>query len=216
MKFAATTLLIGALVGSIGAPAMAQEVPDEDQWGGGGGPHMGMGGGPGMGTMGTGAHKHMNLVLKAFNNQATGNTYTMLGMELLRSSASGWYGGFGCYKGLNLGVTAGADMAGHGGALFGKDFGAGPLTLGVGLLLGMGYNLTASPTLTFSNFAAYFVGEPRLNLGWVMSPHAELSVSAGYLATTNPTAAGGPTLMLTLSMIHMGMGHMGMGPTCGR
>ncbi|HEY9855607.1 MAG TPA: hypothetical protein V6D05_07710 [Stenomitos sp.] len=210
MKCAATTLLIGALVGTIAMPAIAREAPNapDDM------------AGPGMRGMG-GGHRHMNWVLRAYNNRANGNVYTMMGMEMLRSSANGWYGGFGWYKGLNLGMTPGADAASQGGLLVGKDFGEGPLTLGVGLLVGLGYSLVASPTLTFSNFAAYFVGEPRINLGWVMGPHAELELSAGYLGTTSPSMAGGPTVMLTLSMIRMGMmkgmgAGGGMCPTCGR
>lgn len=163
---------------------------------------MGMRGHPGMG----GGHKHMGWGLRAFNNQTNGSIYTMVGMEKVRSSPNGWFGGFGWYKGLNLGAMAGADMASHGGLIVGKDFGQGPLTLGVGLMLGMGYDLVASPALTFSGFDAYFVGEPRLSLGWVMHPHAELKLTAGYLATTNMATAAGPTAMLTLSMIKLGMG----------
>lgn len=209
MKVAATVLAIGALVGTMGLPAIAQETPEsppQEDMGGGAGPGMG-----GMHAMGMGGHKHMNWSLRAYNNQANGNLYTMMGMEMLRSSDRGWFGGFGWYKGLNLGAGAGADMASHGGLIVGKDFGEGPLTLGVGLMLGMGYDLVASPTLTFSGFDAYFVGEPRISLGWVMNPHAELKLTAGYLATTNMAQAGGPTLMLTLSAIRMGMGMHGMG-----
>lgn len=191
MKRLATALMTGVMVGSLSVPAIAQQASD-------------MPGGPGM----YGGHKHMNVVLRAYNNQANGNVYTMMGMEMLRSMPNGCYGGFGFYKGINLGAAAGADAAAHGGLLVGKDFGTGPLTVGVGALLGMGYDLVASPTLTFSDFAAYFVGEPRISVGWVMNPHAELSLTAGYLATTNPSQAGGPTLMLTMSMIRMGWGHM--------
>lgn len=205
-------LVIGATVGSMALPARAQEAPEKDTLGGGGGPGMhGMGG---MHAMG-GAHQHMNGGLRFYNNQANGNLYTMVGFERLHSSANGWFGGMGWYKGLNLGMTPGADMAGHGGLLLGKDFGQGPLTLGIGVMVGMGYDLVASPTLTFSDFAAYFVGEPRVSLGWVMHPHAELKLSAGYLASTSMGQAAGPTVMLTLSGIKMGMGK-GHCPGCGR
>lgn len=199
MKFAATVLVIGALLGSTAMPAIAHdhpEAPAPDDTGGGGGPGMGM----------MGAHKHMGWGVRAYNNQANGNLYTMIAMEAVRSSAMGWFGGFGWYKGLNLAVTAGADMASHGGFLMGKDFGQGPVTFGVGLLLGMGYDLVASPTLTFTGFDAYFVGEPRVSLGWVMNPHAELKLTAGYLGTTNMAQAGGPTVTLTLSAIKLGKG----------
>lgn len=199
MKLAATALVIGTLVGSAGLPAFAME----GRAGGGGGPDL---------MERARGHRHMNGVLRCFPNQASGNTYTMVGMERVRSTENGWYGGYGCYSGLNLAQTAGAGIASHGGFLFGKDFGEGPLTFGVGMLLGMGYDLSASPNLTFSNFGAYFVGEPRLNLGWVMSPYCELALSAGYLATTHMGHASGPTFMLTLSKIRMGMGRMrGMG-----
>lgn len=219
MKLIATALVIGTLVGAAALPARAQEAPEVPP------PHeMGGGGGPGMRAM-AGAHQHMNVSLRAYNNQANGNVYTMVGIERLRSSGDGWFGGFGWYQGFNLGMTPGVDAASHGGLILGKDFGHGPLTLGIGVLLGMGCDVVASPTLTFSDFAAYFVGEPRISLGWVMHPHAELKLSAGYLASTSMGQAAGPTAMLTLSAIKLGMGHakgremgpgMGPCPECGR
>ncbi len=204
MKVAATVLAIGALVGTTALPALAHDHTDG----------MGGGGGPGMGMMG--GHKHKGFALRAFNNMANGSTYTMMGMEAVRMSPMGWYGGMAWYKGINLGVTAGADMASHGGLLMGKEFGEGPLTFDVGVMLGMGYDLVASPTLTFSGFDLYFVGEPRIGIGWVMSPHSELKLSAGYLASSNMGAAAGPTVTLTFSAIRLGMRHgMRHGPGMG-
>lgn len=162
-------------------------------------------------TPGRPAWRHeVNWSVRQFDNaQGGGAMFTQLGLSLKGVNPDGWFGGIGCYKGLNLVDQTNVDAESHGGLMGGKLWDIGPATLGVGALLGMGYIVSVTPTLGFSNFGAYLVGEPEVSLGWVVTPHVDVTLAASYEATTRPNQVGGPAVSLTLSMVKWGHPHHG-------
>ncbi|MBO9542277.1 hypothetical protein J7643_16935 [bacterium] len=169
------------------------------------GDHM-CGGGGGAVAAGTGAcvmqpyTKQWGLSGRVFANQGgNGHVYTMMGLEMLKVNDDGWSGGFAMFRGLNLGDQTNVDATTHGGFLVGKAFDLGAMSLGLGVLLGGGCIITVSPTLGFSNFGAFFAGEPRVSLGLNMDERHSLTLTGSYLATTRMSQVSGPAVTLTWS-----------------
>lgn len=191
MGHAAKAMAIGALmVGATALPALAN----------GHSCHMREGGGGGESCRMQPFAKQWGLSGRAFANRGgNGNVYTMMGLEMLKAHDDGWNGGFGVYRGMNLGDQTNVDATMHGGFLFGRDFDMGAMSLGLGVLLGGGCITTVSPTVTFSNFGAFFAGEPRVSLGFNLGPSHRLALTGSYLATTRMSQVSGPAVTLTLS-----------------
>ncbi|HEY9899491.1 MAG TPA: hypothetical protein V6D00_09945 [Pantanalinema sp.] len=183
----ASVLAIGTMVlGVTALPALAHD-------------HMG-GGGGGEACRMQPFTKQWGLSARAFANQGgNGSVYTMLGLEMRKVNDDGWSGGFAMARGMNLGDQSNVDATTLGGFLFGKEFGMGSFSLGLGVLLGGGCIVTASPTLAFSNFGAFFAGEPRVSLGLDLGENHRLSLTGSYLATTRMGQVSGPAITLTWS-----------------
>lgn len=190
MGHAVTAMTIGLLMlGATAVPAFAN------------GYHMRMGGGGGGDACRMQPFtKAWGLSGRVFANQGgNGHVYTMMGLEMVKAHDDGWNGGFALYRGMNLGDQTNVDATTHGGFLFGKDFDLGGLNLGLGVLIGGGCITTVSPTLTFSNFGAFFAGEPRVSVGVNLGEGHRLSLTGSYLATTRMSQVSGPALTLTFS-----------------
>lgn len=167
------------------------------------------GGGGGMRMMGRGAggHKHVNLVIQPYWNMSQDALYTLVGMEMLKQDSLGWKGGFGMYGGLNLGVTNQSNTFHYGGAIFGKDFTAGPLSLTAGVLVGLGKTANILPTVLpagITDFYMFGVAAPRVGLAWTVYDRMELGIDASYLFTSNPNVGNNPALSLRISSISWG------------
>lgn len=167
------------------------------------------GGGGGMRMMGRGGggHKHFNLVIQPYWNMRQDAIYTLAGMEMLKQDSLGWKGGFGMYGGLNLGVTNQSNTFSYGGAIFGKDFTAGPLSLTTGVLVGLGKTANLLPALLpagITNYYMFGVAAPRVGLAWTVYDRMELGIDASYLFTSNPNVGNNPALSLRLSSISWG------------
>ncbi len=155
----------------------------------------------------SGGHKHFNLVVQPYWNMNQDAIYTLLGMEMLKQDSLGWKGGFGMYGGMNFGVTSQTNTFHYGGAIMGKDFSAGPLTLGIGALLGFGKTANVLPAVLpagITNYYMFGVGAPRIGLAWTLYDRMEIGLDASYLFTTNPTIGNSPAVSLRLSTISWG------------
>jgi hypothetical protein len=178
-----------------------------------------MGGGGGMdgdrrmmkAHRGSAGHKHYNMVIQPYWNMNQDAIYTLFGMEMIKQDSLGWKGGFGMYGGMNFGVTNQTNTFHYGGAIMGKDFTAGPLTLGIGALLGFGKTANILPAVLpagINNYYMFGVGAPRIGLAWTVYDRMEIGLDASYLFTTNPNIGHSPAVSLRLSTISWG-GHHG-------
>jgi len=168
------------------------------------------GGGGDMMRGGGGGHKHFNLVVQGYRNMSQGSTYTLLGMEMLKQDSLGWKGGFGMYGGMDFGVTSQTNTFHYGGAILGKDFTAGPISLTTGVLLGLGKTANILPNVLpagISNYYMFGVAAPRVGLAWTVYDRMEIGVDASYLFTTNPNVGNNPAVSLRLSTISWGRRH---------
>ena len=215
----ATAIAAGIVAGSVGlgwsVPAVAHGAemacPDcergMDDMGGGGGMRGDMRMMHGQASAG---HKHFNLVVQPYWNMNQAAIYTLFGMEMLKQDSLGWKGGFGMYGGMNFGVTNQTNTFSYGGAILGKDFTAGPLSLTTGILLGLGKTANLLPALLpagINNYYMFGVGAPRIGLAITPYNRMELGIEATYLFTTNPNIGNSPAVMLRLSSISWGRGH---------
>lgn len=215
----ATAIAAGIVAGTVGlgwsSPAVAHggemDCPEcerrMDEAGGGGGMHGDMRMMHGRAHAG---HKHFNLVVQPYWNMNQDAIYTLFGMEMLKQDSLGWKGGFGMYGGMNFGVTDQTNTFHYGGAILGKDFTAGPLSLTTGVLLGMGKTANILPQVLpsgINNFYMFGVGAPRIGLAITAYDRMELGIDASYLFTTNPNIGHSPAVSLRLSTIGWGKGH---------
>gem|GEM_PF-2409958 len=206
-------IAVGTACLGLASPAVAHgadcadcEMSMRDDVGGGGGMRDGMRMKRGHG----GGHKHFNLVVQPYWNMNQDAIYTLFGMEMLKQDSLGWKGGFGMYGGMNLGITSQTNTFHYGGAILGKDFTAGPLSLTTGVLLGLGKTANILPAVLpagINNFYMFGVGAPRIGLAWTAYDRMELGIDASYLFTTNPNIGHSPAVSLRLSTIGWGRGH---------
>lgn len=155
-------------------------------------------------------HKHVNLVVQPYWNMEQDNVFTLFGMEMLKQDARGWKMGFGCYGGMDFGVTTQTNTFRYGGAILGKDFTAGPVSLTTGVLLGFGKTANILPNVLpdgIRDFYMFGVGAPRVGLAFTLNNHVELGLEASYLFTTNPNIGHNPAVSLRLSHIRWGKGY---------
>ena len=169
--------------------------------------NMGGGGAMPMRQRHGGGHKHFNLVIQPYWNMSQDAIYTLVGMEMLKQDSLGWKGGFGMYGGMNFGVTSQTNTFHYGGAILGKDFTAGPLSLTTGVLLGLVKTANILPNVLpagISNYYMFGVAAPRVGLALTVYDRMEIGVDASYLFTTNPTVGNNPAVSLRLSTIGWG------------
>ncbi|MBC7544767.1 MAG: hypothetical protein H7338_18750 [Candidatus Sericytochromatia bacterium] len=152
------------------------------------------------GAMGRESHFGVNYQA----NAPTGNGYMMVSMEHLFGKPT--HGMFWNPK-MGMGATLGQDVAdqtvtrnlGYMGWIAQNTFRFGRMRVTAGVLLGGGMNVGITQTVDFQNFNGFFVADPRLTLGYQVTPRFAIEATGNYLLTTRPAAVGGPGAGLKLS-----------------
>lgn len=156
-----------------------------------------------------GMHGMMGRPDKAFRlgylwNNVNGRGYTMVGMDRLfgKDTSHTWWNpsmGPSCAYGMDLSDQTNTRHLGYAGWLSQNAMHFGPVTVTAGVLLGGGLNVDVTPTITFQNYNGFFVADPRVSVGWQMTPRMAVSLAGNYLLTTRPAAVGGPGAALQFS-----------------
>jgi hypothetical protein len=137
-------------------------------------------------------------------NTPTGRAYTMVTWDKLvgRPGHQMWWNpkmGMGGAYGMDLGDQTNTRHLGYMGWVAQNTFRFGAFHVTAGVLLGGGLNLDITPTLGFQNYNGFFAADPRLSLGWQVTPRMSVNLAGNYLFTTRPAAVGGPGAGLSLS-----------------
>jgi hypothetical protein len=163
-----------------------------------------MGGGGMMGMHGMRPPSATNYGLRYQMNATSGRAYTMVGWDKLfgpesesawlnyKMGPTGWYG-------MDLGDQTNTRHLAYAGWVAQNTFKFGAFHLTAGVMVGGGLNLDVTPTLSFQNYNGFFAADPRLSLGWQVSPRTAINLNGNYLFTTRPAAVGGPGVGLSLS-----------------
>jgi hypothetical protein len=160
--------------------------------------------GPMGGMHGMMAHGGKGYMLGYQANTPNGRGYTMVGMDRLFGAPSHntWWNpamGPSCRYGMDLGDQTNTRHLGYAGWLSQNTFHFGPVAVTAGVMLGGGLNVDVTPTISFQNYNGFFVADPRLSLGWQVTPRMAVSLTGNYLLTTRPAAIGGPGAGLQFS-----------------
>jgi hypothetical protein len=131
--------------------------------------------------------------------------YTMIEMDRLfgPTTRSAWWSpkvGMGCTYGLDLTEQTNTRHLGYGGLIGQNTFRFGRFRLTAGVLVGGGLNLDITPNLSFQNYNGFVVADPRLSLGWQVSPKLAVNLTGNYLFTSRMDKVGGPGAGLSLNV----------------
>ena len=164
--------------------------------------HPGVGRDGRMPMMAAGKETHFGL--SYLWNVPTGTGYTMVTMEHLfgRPSNSHFWNpkmGMGASFGMDLADQNVTRTIGTVGWIAQNGFKFGPVKLTAGVLVGGGLNVGITQNVTFQNYNGFFLADPRLTLGWQVTPHMSVEATGNYLFTTRPAAVGGPGAGLRVS-----------------